>query len=55
MVAKWAGDNKVIDSMIKEDLVSILAAACIILLVIPHLKLSDLVLFDGDGLKFIEL
>jgi adenine deaminase len=48
-----------IDKMTKEILGSALAApfmtlSFMALLVIPHLKLSDLGLFDGDGFKFIE-
>jgi len=47
-----------IDKMVKEDLGSALAApfmtlSFMALLVIPHLKLSDLGLFDGDGFKFV--
>lgn len=48
-----------IDKMVKEELGSTLAApfmtlSFMALLVIPHLKLSDLGLFDGDGFKFIS-
>ena len=47
-----------IDRMVKEDLGSTLAAPFMTLsfmglLVIPHVKLSDLGLFDGDSFKFI--
>ncbi len=56
---KVAADYTAIDKMTKEILGSILAApfmtlSFMALLVIPHLKLSDLGLFDGDGFKFIE-
>ncbi len=48
-----------IDTMTKQALGSTLAApfmtlSFMALLVIPHLKLSDLGLFDGDGFKFVE-
>ncbi len=48
-----------IDKMVKEELGSTLATpfmtlSFMALLVIPHLKLSDLGLFDGDGFKFIN-
>ncbi len=48
-----------IDKMVKEELGSPLAApfmtlSFMALLVIPHLKLSDLGLFDGDAFKFIN-
>ena len=48
-----------IDKMVKEKLGSTLAApfmtlSFMALLVIPHLKLSDLGLFDVDGFAFIE-
>ena len=48
-----------IDKMVKEELGSTLAApfmtlSFMALLVIPHLKLSDLGLFDGDGFEFIS-
>ncbi len=48
-----------IDKMVKEKLGSTLASpfmtlSFMALLVIPHLKLSDLGLFDGDGFAFIE-
>jgi adenine deaminase len=44
--------------MVKKELGSTLTApfmtlSFMALLVIPHLKLSDLGLFDGDGFKFI--
>ena len=56
---KVAADYTAIDKMTKESLGSTLAApfmtlSFMALLVIPHLKLSDLGLFDGDGFKFIE-
>ncbi|MBC7887696.1 MAG: adenine deaminase [Ferruginibacter sp.] len=48
-----------IDKMVKDELGSTLAApfmtlSFMALLVIPHLKLSDLGLFDGDGFKFAD-
>jgi adenine deaminase len=47
-----------IDKMVKEEMGSTLTApfmtlSFMALLVIPHLKLSDLGLFDGDGFKFM--
>jgi len=47
-----------IDKMVKVELGSTLTApfmtlSFMALLVIPHLKLSDLGLFDGDGFKFV--
>lgn len=47
-----------IDKMVKEEMSSTLTApfmtlSFMALLVIPHLKLSDLGLFDGDGFKFV--
>jgi len=47
-----------IDKMVKEEMGSTLTApfmtlSFMALLVIPHLKLSDLGLFDGDGFKFV--
>ena len=47
-----------IDKMVKEELGSTLTApfmtlSFMALLVIPHLKLSDLGLFDGDGFEFV--
>ena len=56
---KVAADYTAIDKMTKEILGSTLAApfmtlSFMALLVIPHLKLSDLGLFDGDGFNFIE-
>jgi len=56
---KVAADYTAIDKMTKEELGSTLAApfmtlSFMALLVIPHLKLSDLGLFDGDGFKFIN-
>lgn len=46
-----------IDKMVKEELGSVLSApfmtlSFMALLVIPHLKLSDLGLFDGDSFRF---
>jgi adenine deaminase len=57
---KVANDYTAIDKMTKEVLGSILAApfmtlSFMALLVIPHLKLSDLGLFDGDGFKFVDI
>ena len=48
-----------IDQMVKEELGSTLAApfmtlSFMALLVIPHLKLSDLGLFDGDAFQFVQ-
>jgi len=48
-----------IDNMTKDDLGSTLAApfmtlSFMALLVIPHLKLSDLGLFDGDSFQFVN-
>ncbi len=48
-----------IDAMVKQTLGSTLAApfmtlSFMALLVIPHLKLSDLGLFDGDAFEFIQ-
>ena len=47
-----------IDEMVKEELGSTLSApfmtlSFMALLVIPHLKLSDMGLFDGDGFSFV--
>ena len=47
-----------IDKMVKEEMGSTLTApfmtlSFMALLVIPHLKLSDMGLFDGDGFKFM--
>ena len=55
---KVAADYTAIDKMAKELLESTLAApfmtlSFMALLVIPHLKLSDLGLFDGDEFKFV--
>ena len=55
---KVAADYTAIDKLTKESLGSTLAApfmtlSFMALLVIPHLKLSDLGLFDGDGFKLI--
>lgn len=54
---KVAAAYTAIDKMVKEELGSTLAApfmtlSFMALLVIPHLKLSDLGLFDGDQFKF---
>jgi adenine deaminase len=48
-----------IDKMVKEEMGSALSApfmtlSFMALLVIPHLKLSDLGLFDGDAFKFVQ-
>ena len=48
-----------IDKMVKEELGSSLSApfmtlSFMALLVIPHLKLSDLGLFDGDKFQFVK-
>jgi adenine deaminase len=56
---KVAANYTLIDKFTKESLGSTLAApfmtlSFMALLVIPHLKLSDLGLFDGDGFRFIE-
>ena len=53
-----AANYTAIDTMVKETLGSTLAApfmtlSFMALLVIPHLKLSDLGLFDGDGFGFV--
>jgi len=53
-----AGDYTAIDKMTKEDLGSTLTSpfmtlSFMALLVIPHLKLSDKGLFDGDGFSFV--
>lgn len=55
---KVAAAYTAIDKMVKEEMGSTLAApfmtlSFMALLVIPHLKLSDMGLFDGDGFKFI--
>jgi adenine deaminase len=55
---KVAAAYTAIDKMVKEEMGSTLAApfmtlSFMALLVIPHLKLSDLGLFDGDGFKFV--
>ena len=55
---KVAKSYTAIDKMVKEELGSMLAApfmtlSFMALLVIPHLKLSDLGLFDGDDFKFV--
>ncbi len=55
---KVAAGYTAIDTMVKEELGSPLASpfmtlSFMALLVIPHLKLSDLGLFDGDEFKFI--
>ncbi len=56
---KVAGAYTAIDKMVKEELISTLAApfmtlSFMALLVIPHLKLSDLGLFDGDSFSFVN-
>jgi adenine deaminase len=56
---KVAADYTAIDKMTKEVLGSTLAApfmtlSFMALLVIPHLKLSDLGLFDGDTFEFVR-
>jgi len=56
---KVAAAYTAIDKMVKEELGSTLAApfmtlSFMALLVIPHLKLSDLGLFDGDRFEFIS-
>jgi adenine deaminase len=56
---KVAAAYTAIDKMVKEEMGSTLTApfmtlSFMALLVIPHLKLSDLGLFDGDGFKFIS-
>lgn len=55
---KVAASYTAIDKMVKEEMGSTLTApfmtlSFMALLVIPHLKLSDLGLFDGDGFKFV--
>ena len=55
---KVAAAYTAIDKMVKEEMCSTLTApfmtlSFMALLVIPHLKLSDLGLFDGDGFKLI--
>lgn len=54
-----AAEYTTIDKMVKEEMGSTLAApfmtlSFMALLVIPHLKLSDLGLFDGDAFKFVR-
>ena len=56
---KVAAAYTAIDKMVKEEMGSILTApfmtlSFMALLVIPHLKLSDLGLFDGDEFKFVQ-
>jgi len=56
---KVAAAYTAIDKMVKEELGSTLAApfmtlSFMALLVIPHLKLSDLGLFDGDRFEFLS-
>lgn len=56
---KVAVEYTAIDKMVKEELNSTLAApfmtlSFMALLVIPHLKLSDLGLFDGDTFSFVD-
>lgn len=55
---KVAAAYTAIDKMVKEEMGSTLTApfmtlSFMALLVIPHVKLSDLGLFDGDGFKFM--
>ena len=55
---KVAAAYTAIDKMVKAEMGSTLTApfmtlSFMALLVIPHLKLSDLGLFDGDGFKFV--
>lgn len=56
---KVAAAYTAIDKMVKEKMGSTLAApfmtlSFMALLVIPHLKLSDMGLFDGDAFKFVK-
>ena len=56
---KVAADYTAIDKMTKEDLGSKLGSpfmtlSFMALLVIPHLKLSDKGLFDGDTFQFVK-
>ena len=56
---KVAAAYTAIDKMVKEELQSTLTApfmtlSIMALLVIPHLKLSDLGLFDGDSFSFVN-
>ncbi len=56
---KVAAAYTAIDKMVKAEMGSTLTApfmtlSFMALLVIPHLKLSDLGLFDGDAFKFVE-
>jgi adenine deaminase len=56
---KVAAAYTAIDKMVKEEMGSTLTApfmtlSFMALLVIPHLKLSDLGLFDGDEFKFLD-
>ncbi len=56
---KVAAAYTAIDKMVKEELGSALSApfmtlSFMALLVIPHLKLSDMGLFDGDGFAFVK-
>jgi adenine deaminase len=56
---KVAAAYTAIDKMVKEELGSTLTApfmtlSFMALLVIPHLKLSDLGLFDGDSFSFVQ-
>ena len=55
---KVAAAYTAIDKMVKEELGSSLSApfmtlSFMALLVIPHLKLSDMGLFDGDSFSFV--
>ena len=56
---KVAADYTAIDKMTKEELGSTLGSpfmtlSFMALLVIPHLKLSDKGLFDGDSFQFVQ-
>lgn len=56
---KIAADYTAIDKMVKEELGSTLNSpfmtlSFMALLVIPHLKLSDMGLFDGDTFEFVK-
>ena len=55
---KVAEDYTAIDKMVKQEMGSTLSApfmtlSFMALLVIPHLKLSDKGLFDGDSFSFV--
>jgi adenine deaminase len=56
---KVAADYTAIDKMVKEELGSTLGSpfmtlSFMALLVIPHLKLSDMGLFDGDEFRILD-